>query len=867
MVNNAQNKTEFDTDPKEGLSFEEVKARQKKYGTNDLPEVIPESFFIILLHQFENPFIYLLVLAALFKLFLQDYPDAGIIIAIVIINGLIGAAQENRAYNVLSSLKKIIKLTCVVVRNGSRKIISNSDLVPGDIIILQEGENVPADSRVIREADLKVNEAMFTGESQAVEKKATEELLMGSALISGNCVAIVTAIGKATKLGQLKQSTEHITNEIPLKKDLDELAKLFLIFTVIASITLFIVGILRGIPLETMILTLTSLFVSIVPKGIPIISTIVLAIGTYRMAQAHVLVKRMTAIETLGRVETLIVDKTGTLTYNEQMILEVFAGDKRYSASGRGYRPQGEITYQGKPVLNTEEPDLIALARACALLDNSLLEYHETDNTFILRGEPIQAALGVFAHKVGVDKQKMQKECPLIQEMPFDHQKRIQGGYFKCSNTEGSYFVGSPEAIFSLCEQKSTTAQEACTSMLARGLRVVALAYSPNSIEKLYAAPMKLLGLCGMQDSIRPGINDLIDQARQAGLRVVMATGDHKDTALYVGTQTGIFKKDRGDEVLEGKDFNNLEEKELNEKLLNTTIIARVTPEDKLAIIRAYHYQGIIVGMTGDGVNDVPALVGADVGIAMGQIGTQVARDAADIILLDDSLQSIFSGIVQGRTIIATLRRVISFLLAINISEVLLIAATLVFDLPLPLLAIQLLWQHLLTDSFLDVGISLEPAEKRIHPPTKGHMKLFDRSLIIKLYIDIATAVGITVLLFAWYAQTNLDLARTMVLVTFSFFQWFNAWNLRSDYKSLFTMNPFDNIWLLIITLAAVLLQIIAVNNAYLGNWLRLTPLTLKEWGIAGLAASLIIIFDEIRKIYVRKEMKQVEGALWKKQL
>lgn len=865
MAYNPSDGAEFKTNPTEGLSSEEVRIRQKKYGANDLPEVVPDAFLIIVLRQFNNPFIYLLVLAALFKLFLQDYPDAGIIIGIVIINGLIGAAQENRAYNVLAGLKKIIKLTCIVLRNGTQKIIPNSDLVPGDIIVLQEGDNVPADSRVISGANLKMDEAMFTGESASVEKKVNDSLLMGTALISGNCLALVTATGSITKLGKLKQSIEQITNEIPLKKDLDDLAKLFLIFTIIASITLLVFGVMRGISLETMVLTLTSLFVSIVPKGIPIISTIVLAIGTYRMAQAHVLVKRMTAIETLGRVETLIVDKTGTLTYNEQMVLEVFTGNRFYSVTGQGYRLQGNIVLNGERTIDAEkDPHLAALARACALLDHSLLEYNTTDNTFILKGEPIQAALGVFAHKAGIDKNRIQKECPLVQELPFDHIKRIQGGYFDCAQAE-SYIVGSPEAIFALCSQKYSEAQEACANMLARGLRVVALAYTPNSIEQLYAAPLELLGLCGMQDSIRPGINQLVQQARDAGLRVVMATGDHRETALYVGTQTGIFKKDRGDAVLEGKDFKNLEEKELNEKLLNTTIIARVTPEDKLAIIRAYHYQGIVVGMTGDGVNDAPALVGADVGIAMGQMGTKVAQDAADIILLDDSLQSIFAGIVQGRTIIATLRRVISFLLAINISEVLLIAATLIFDLPLPLLAVQLLWQHLLTDSFLDVGISLEPAEKTIRPPTKGQVKLFDRSLIIKLFIDIITAVGTTIFLFAWYAQTDLNLARTMVLVTFSFFQWFNAWNLRSDYKSLFTMNPFDNIWLLIITVSVALLQVIAVNNAYLGSWLRLTPLTLEQWAIAGLAASLIIIFDEIRKIYVRKEMKKVEGALWKK--
>lgn len=838
----------------EGLSSSEVALRQKKYGPNALPEPLQESFTIILLRQFNNPFIYLLLLAALFKLFLKDYPDAIIIFGIVVINGLIGALQESRAYKVLSNLKKILQLTCIVIRDGAQKIIPAQDLVPGDVIVLQEGERVPADARVINAVDLKLDESMFTGESLAVTKdEKNNQLLMGSALLTGKGIAVVTATGSATELGKLKHSTEQITNEIPLKGELDELATVFLFFTIFASIALFIIGIIRGMSLETLILTLTSLFVSIVPKGIPIISTIVLAIGTYRMAQAHVLVKRMTAIETLGRLETLVVDKTGTLTYNEQMVLEVFTGGHLYTVTGHGYKPEGKILRDDNTAHNAQgDTDLITLARAAAVLDHSLLEWNIKDQNFILKGEPLQAALGIFAHKVGLDKTRIQQECPLLEEFPFDPTTRLYGGYYQCSHDAYTFLMGSPEAIFARCPQKLVREHTACANMLAQGLRVIVLARTKEKPHEVHT--VEFLGVVGMQDAIRPEVHALVQQARDAGLRIVMATGDHLETALYVGTQTGMYQKNRGDETLEGKDFQNLEEEDLNKKLLNTTIIARVTPQNKLDIIRAYHYKGIIVGMTGDGVNDAPALVAADVGIAMGKIGTEVAQSSADIILLDDSLKSIFAGIIQGRTIIATLRRVISFLLAINISEVLLIAFTLVFGLPLPLLAIQLLWQHLLTDSFLDVGLSLEPAEKTIRPPTKGQVKLFDRSLFIKLCIDITTAVGGTLVLFMWYAQTDLALARTMVLVTFSFFQWFNAWNLRSEYRSLFTMNPFANVWLLIITICITTLQILAINNPVVSAWLHLTPLTQQQWLIAGGTASFIIVFEEIRKFCLRRQ-------------
>lgn len=841
---------ELKTDPRQGLSSQEVALRQEKYGLNSLPEIPVDSFSTILLRQFNNPFIYILLCAAVFKLFLQDYPDAGIIIAIVIINALIGAIQESRAYKTLGSLKKFLQLTCIVIRDGKRSIIATQELVPGDIIVLQEGDRVPADARVIEAHHIKVDESAFTGESVAINKDENNNILfMGTALVMGSGVAIVTATGALTELGKLKQASEKITNEIPLKSELDELAKVFLAFTIIASISLFIIGILHGMPLETMVLTLTSLFVSIVPKGIPIISTIVLAIGTYRMAQAHVLIKRMTSIETLGRLETLVIDKTGTLTYNEQMVLEVFTGNKLYTVTGKGYLPEGHVFHNNVQVLQPDQ-ELVALGRAAALLDTSLLECNPHQKCMV-KGEPMQAALGVFARKLGFDKERLHTECATVQEIPFDAAKRVSGGYYQCAEKKQTFLMGSPETIFALCKHDTSQAQKACNQMFHKGLRVIALAKSsqkPDALENV-----ELLGVLGMQDAIRPNVNELVDQARKAGLRIVMATGDHLQTALFVGTQTDIYQESRGDAILEGKDFQNLEEQALNEKLLNTTIIARVTPQDKLAIIRAYHYKGIIVGMTGDGVNDAPALVAADVGIAMGKSGTEVAQGAADIILLDDSLASIFAGIIQGRSIISTLRRVIAFLLAINISEVLLIGITLIFGLPLPLLALQLLWQHLLTDSFLDVGISLEPAEKTIATPTKGRVKLFDRSMLIKLCIDIITAVGGSLLLFMWYAQTDLALARTMVLVTFSFFQWFNSWNLRSETRSLFTMNPFANIWLLIITLCVATLQIFAINSTTLSSWLNVTPLTLQQWLIAGFTASFIIIFEEIRKLCLRK--------------
>lgn len=838
-------------DPTKGLASQEVEARQKKYGPNALPETPREPFVSILLRQFNNPFIYMLLSAALFKLFLQDYPDAGIIISIVIINSLIGAIQESRAYKILGSLKNYLQLTCIVVRDGKRTIIPTEQLVPGDIVILQQGDRVPADVQVIETYSLMVDESAFTGESNSVIKDEKNNiLLMGTTLLTGSGIALVIATGASTELGKLKKSSEKITYEIPLKGELDELAKVFLFIVIIASISLFIIGIARGMPIETMVLTLTSLFVSIVPAGIPLISTIVLAIGTYRMAQANVLIKNMPSIETLGRLETLVVDKTGTLTYNEQMVLEVLAGDKHYTVTGKGYLPEGLLLHNNKEVLNLDK-DLINLVHAAALLDNSLLEFNTQQKKFMLKGEPMQAALGVFARKLGFDKERIHKECPLLEEIPFEAAKRLSGGYYQCAEEPQTFLMGSPESIFSLCKHDTKRAQQACNDMFSKGLRVVALAKSNNNPHEL--EQVELLGVLGMQDAIRPHVNELVAQARKAGLRIVMATGDHLKTALFVGTQTGIYQENRGDAILEGKDFQNLEEKELNEKLLTTTLIARVTPQDKLAIIRAYHYKGIIVGMTGDGVNDAPALVAADVGIAMGKSGTEVAQDSADIVLLDDSLASIFAGITQGRAIISALRRVVAFLLAINISEVLLIGITLVFGLPLPLLALQLLWQHLLTDSFLDVGIGLEPAETKMGHPTKGRVSLFDRSLFIKLCIDITTAVGVSLLLFMWYAQTNIALARTMVLVTFSFFQWFNSWNLRSETRSLFTMNPFSNIWLLIITLCVVSLQVFAINNPTFSTWLGVVPLTQQQWLLAGSAASSIILFEEIRKFCQRK--------------
>lgn len=878
---------EYKTSLTEGLSYQEAEARLRKYGPNSLPEVQTVSWFQLFLSQFTSPLVYILAISALVVFFLGDSLDAAIIGSVLIFNALLGTIQEGRAATLLSSLKKFISPTCTVLREGKKYIIPTKDLVPGDVIVVQEGERVPADARIISSSDLMVDESMLTGESNPVEKRAevleepralyeqTNMLFSGTYVLTGNTYVLVVATGINTTLGKLQKSIEHVDTRTPLRRQIERLSQLLLVGLLLLCSILFTIGISMGRNIFEVLLLLVALSVSVIPEGLPIVVTLVLAAGAYRMAQKHVLVKRLQAVEGLGRAQILVVDKTGTLTRNEMMVLKVYAGGHVYNVTGMGYFEEGAVLYNGTPMAETAEHSDLLLARdAAAMLSNAEIQYDPQTQLFKIKGDPVEAGMDIFARKLGGYKNELYKTYELLYEIPFDTTLRLHvAAYRRYPLGDGErifvFVSGAPEAVIQASNNVPDRVLDELNAFLDQGLRVIGLAYKeivPHEIESVYTAQesfrefflkklkgsLEFLALLGIQDAIRPDVKDMVSVARKLGLEVIMATGDHAKTALFVAREIGLLKPH--DEVLTGKEFEQLSDEQLLKNIEQIRVYARFLPHDKMRLIELFHKQNKLVAMTGDGVNDAPSLVAADLGIAMGIKGTEVAQQAADMILLDDSFASIVKAIEEGRHIFYTLRRVILYLFTTNLGEILTISSAFVLVMPFPLLPAQILWLNLVTDGFLDIALGTEKSEhSALRRMQKG--SLIDRAMVIKMvYGALIMAIG-TLLLFSFYVSYySIEKARTIALVTMAAFQWYNAWNCRSENLSLLTIPLFSNMWLVAATVLVILLQIAAVYTVFLQRILKTVPLNGYDWFICLIVASSIIVLEELRKYSVRKQ-------------
>lgn len=875
----------YKTDSVKGLSLQEVTFRQKCFGENVLPEKRPDSWLKIFARQFQSPLIYILLAAALIIFFVgPDTMDAFIISGILFFNALIGAIQEGRTSRMLASLKRFVVSDCVVVRDGNTQIINAAQLVPGDLVVLQEGQLVSADIRIILANNLHVDEAILTGESQAVLKSSSpiEEvslcimdqqnmLFKGTSLLIGSAKGIVVATGQETEVGKIHAHAQEIQTDIPLKQELNRLSLWILLFVVAVCMILFVVGIIKGSPLKELLVTLTALFICVVPEGLPVVLTLVLVSGVYRMAKLRVLVKKMQAVETLGRADIIVIDKTGTLTRNEMMVSDVWADNVHWRISGKGYGSDGEV-YKGEQAVTHIESynNLARLADACVILSNAQVSPVAEHDRFAIKGDPTEAAMAIFGAKLRKSKKEIEQQFVKLAEIPFDSQLKYHAVLCRHGN-QGIIFVsGAPEALATWMSGFTEQAKKELEEFLSRGLRVVAVAEKIVSIEQLIqlnshkelikefiGQDLHFLGLCGIQDAIRSEVAAVVEQTRQAGLRIIMATGDHQKTALYVAHTVGIFRD--GDKAVEGNDFDILSESELKKQLPDITVCSRVSPGHKLKLIRLLHKQGHVVAMTGDGVNDVPSLVAADIGIAMGGIGTEVAKEVADIVLLDDSFEHIVTAIKQGRHIFYTLRRVILYFFATNMGEVLimLFAMSYVFinpGFPLPLTAAQILWLNLITDGFLDMALSMESYEKDLlnKDMITKHKHIVDVDILKKtLFMAVPMAVG-SLGLFICYYRANVAHARTIALMTMAMFQWFNAWNCRSERQSIFSLGFFSNFWLILGTFLVLLLQLIIVYVPWMQTVFKTVPLSMHDWIVITVVSSSIILFEELRKLWVR---------------
>ena len=862
-----------------GLSETEAAIRLERYGPNSLPESRPPSLLRLFVNQFNSPLIYILFGAAAVIFAMGEVADSAIIFAVLIFNAIVGTIQEGRAQNTLRALRHFVETQATVLRGASELIIADRGVVPGDIIILREGEKVPADARLISVQNLKIDEASLTGESEPVFK--TPEVVTnvaaspidqrnmafkGTNVTSGSGRAIVVATGGATIIGRIAKEISTMDTEIPLKANIRYLSRAIIMVVGILSTALFAVGMLLGKGAREMFTTVVSLAVSIIPEGLPVVITLVLATGVWRMSRRNALVKKLQAVEALGQARVIAVDKTGTITRNELVVRKVWVDGKMFDVGGVGYDPHGDIILGNDVVDAANHEELIFAGKVAALTAGANLSYMEAEKRWRVSGDPTEAALTVFSEKVGFKKEDLLRESALIAELPFDYRLKYRAAVH--GDDRFMTVIGAPEVLMSLSDEirqsgkkhpLTSTVRNSLESVFIglseAGYRVIACAVKSDAPTVLKPESVKALtfvGFFAMKDAIRPEVKEAMSRSTSAGIRVVMVTGDHRITAKAIATEAGIYHD--GDDILTGEEVDGLTDSDLSARLSRVSVFARVTPEHKLRIVTAYKSRGEIIAMTGDGVNDAPSLVAADLGVAMGGIGTEVAKEAADIILLDDNFGSIVSAVEEGRSIYRTIKKVILYLFSTSAGEVLTIVGAIVLGYPLPILASQIIWLNFVTDGFLTVALAMEPKEEGLLSDKFEHPKkyLVDRPMVIRMVLMAIPMMIGTLYLFKNYFEMDMATALTMSLTTLAVFQWFNAWNCRSDKKSVFSINPFSNMYLVVATMIVIALQFAAVYTPFMQKILHTVPLTLSDWLLIIPVAATIIVVDEIRKIFVR---------------
>jgi len=864
----------------EGLTEQEAAERLEKYGPNKLAEEERISRLKILLHQFTSPLIYILLIAAVVTLLLGEYIDTGVIIAVVLLNALVGYFQEFKAEESVRSLKRLLVAKARVIRGGHEKEIPGADLVPGDIVLLSSGARVPADLRLIHTNELRVDEAMLTGESLPVEKGteplAEENLVaadqtnmafMGTAVVNGRAKGVVFATAGATMLGAIAGEVRDIgAVRAPIQDKIDRFAKLIGLIVMGASAVLFVVGLLLGESVKDMFMVAVAAAVATIPEGLPIVVTIAMAAGVARMAKNNAIIRKLPAVETLGSTTVICSDKTGTLTRNEMTVTRLFDGKFTCEVTGTGYEPTGEIVADQEEALN-ENGSLNRLLRIGLLCNES--DLFEEEGRFKIDGDPTEGALIVSALKGGLREEEEKENYPQLDIVPFESERGFMATLHEHRGRKMIFAKGAPERIVEMCGDDSDQEEilsKAC-SFAEKGLRVLAFAWKEAADDKDelshhdVESGMLFAGLQGMIDPPRTEVIEAIAGCKRAGMRVVMITGDHAVTAEAIGKQLGIVAGEEG--VLAGRELETMSDDALFERVQQVSVYARVAPEHKLRITRQLIRHGETVAMTGDGVNDAPALKAAHIGIAMGITGTDVAKEASDMVLTDDNFASIFSAVKEGRIVFDNLRKVTFFLIPTGIASIISIIGTMIAGVPIPYIPAQLLWINLVTNGLQDVALAFEPGEKGIidrppRDPKEGIMSrlLVERTVLVGLVISIGIVWNYVT---ALQEGASLEKARTIAVTTMVFFQFFQAWNSRSEHQSVFSMSPLSNPFLFYSMIAAFFAQLAFIYAPPLQWVFRTVPLTGSEWLRILAVSSSIILVVEIDKLLRRAKVRRNE--------
>ncbi len=874
------------TDTEKGLIDQEVADRLKRYGLNKLRKSKRFSALAIFASQFKSLVIWVLIGAAVVSVALGETIDGIAIISIVILNAIIGFIQELRAEKAAAALARLAAPHCRVIRNGHSVVIATTEIVPGDILLLEGGDMVAADARLIQASVLRVNEAPLTGESEVVNKitnslptetplaEQKNMVFLGTSVTSGSGRALVVNTGMETQLGHIAKLLESAeSGETPLQRRLDRVARLLLWACLGIVALIFGLGLLRGIAPFELFLSAVSLAVAAIPEGLPAVVTVALALGVQRMAQRNALVRHMAAVETLGCAEVICTDKTGTLTMGEMTARKLITSESLYRVTGEGYATEGTFFIGDVESLPAENSELLALLRASVACNDT--ELTSIDGRPTVVGDPTEGALLVAAAKGNIMREAIETEMPRLAAVPFDSDRKRMTVIRQNENYPWAYVKGAPEVILKRCtqirtnpgvreltESDRTRLLQANTLLAHDALRVLAVAERPldgfsfeegvtvndADIEK----GLTFLGLVGLQDPARSEAKEAVAKCKRAGIKTVMITGDHPDTARAIGQELGILNK--SDEVLKGADLDRLDDKALKERVTQVSVYARVTAEHKLRIVRAWKAQGKIVAMTGDGVNDAPALKEASIGIAMGITGTEVTKETADIIITDDNFASIVAAVEEGRGIYDNIVKTLAYLLSGNTGELIVILVAILLGWPLPLLALHLLWINLVTDGFPALALATDPIDRDVlkRPPRRSQEVLFNRDFLkLTLFTGLLTA-GVTLGVFAYelyYINNSIEQARNAAFTTLVIAELFRAFGARSEQRTIWQLGLFSNMRLFFVVAVSFAL-LLAIHHVPLFQALfQIAPITLDQC-IGWIAVGLIpLIVLELRKV------------------
>ena len=857
----------------DGLDDEEV-VRGRREGFNELPEPPPPSLVKLFLSQFTSVIIWVLLGAAVVSGLLEDWLDAAAIMAIVFLNGVLGFIQEFRAERSLAALRRMSVAMARVIRRGDVQSIPARELVPGDLLVLEAGDRIAADVRLIYTAGFQTQEASLTGESTPVQKDAhvvvsgdvpladrTNMAFMGTIAVSGKSRALVVATGVKTELGRIAsmihQAAEAEKVETPLQRRLEQFGYTLLWLALAVVAIVFGLGYWRGEPLLEMFLTSVSLAVAAVPEGLPAVVTITLALGVTRMAKRHALIRKLPAVETLGSATVICTDKTGTLTKNEMTVTTLVVGDARFEVDSAEFP------------LPRHAPGTKQLLTAAVLCNGAGL--HDQNGIRRVIGDPTEGALLVLAEKFGMTKQALEREAPFESEIPFDAERKMMTIIRRSPAGNMAYVKGAPDVLLPRCTQRlgldghvepldERHRQEilATNGVLAgQALRVLGVAHrllsAPQGKMQTAAIEQELvfLGLMAMKDPLRPEAVDAVRLCREAGITTTMITGDHKDTAVAIARELGLYQGNSS--ALSAHDLEKLTDEQLARRVESVSVYARVSAEHKLRIVQAWKRRGAVVAMTGDGVNDAPAIKAADIGVAMGITGTDVTKEASDMVVTDDNFASIAAAVEEGRAVFDNIRKTVHFLLSCNVSEVLVMLFSTLLGLPLPLLPIQILWMNLVTDGIPALALAVDPKAPDLmkRRPRRPDARLLDGKRLVVIGIEglMLSVIALGAFVYSLYGwHQTVEEARTVAFTVMVVAQLVHAFNCRSEQLSLFHVGLFTNRALVWAFLLSFVMQVAVLTVPTASAIFKVSPLPLENWELMAAMVLLPLILVEAAK-------------------